>query len=208
MQCGTTTSFSILINGSPFGFIRPQRGVRQGDPLSPFLFVLAGVVLARLIEREALCNGINGFKLAKDLTPITHLQFANDLFIFAQVNEENLKRIKYCLDVFSSWSGQNINFFKSVIIYNRNTPHYLKSLLANSIGINASNKKEKYLGIPTASSRDKRATTEEIIEKVKQRLQVGMTMGRVQVGFFHTRPDPRVCLENPDLARLLNGFFS
>ena len=102
----STTSFSILINESSFGFIRPQRGVRQGDPLSPFLFVLAREVLARLIEREALCNGIKGFKLARDLTPITHLQFADDLFIFAQVNEENLQRIKYCLDVFSSWSGK------------------------------------------------------------------------------------------------------
>ena len=73
MQCVFTTSFSILINGSPFGFIRPQRGVRQGDPLSPFPFVLAGEVLAQLIEREALCNGIKGFKLVRDPTPITPL---------------------------------------------------------------------------------------------------------------------------------------
>ena len=124
----STTSFSILINGRPFG-------------------------------------------LARDLTPITYLQFADDLFIFAQVNEENLQRIKYCLDVFSSWSGQMINFFKSIIVYSRNTPHYLKSRLANSIGINALNKKEKYLGIPIAFGRDKKAATEEIIEKVKQRLQ-------------------------------------
>ena len=56
--------------------------MRQGDPLSPFLFVLAGEVLACLIEREALCNGIKAFKLARDLTPISHLQFAVDLFFF------------------------------------------------------------------------------------------------------------------------------
>jgi len=66
--------------------------------------------------------------------------------------------------------GQKINFCKSVIIYSRNTPHYLKSRLANSIGINASNK-EKCLGILIASSRDKKAAPKEIIEKVKQRLQ-------------------------------------
>ena len=83
MQCVTTTSFSILINGSPFSFFKPNRGVRQGDPLSPFLFVLATEVLARLIEREVSNNKINGYKLAPDLMPITHLQFADDLFLFA-----------------------------------------------------------------------------------------------------------------------------
>ena len=97
MQCVSTTSFSILINGSLFGFIRPRRGVRQRDPLSPFLFVLVGEVLARLIEREALCNGIKGFKLTRDLTPITHLQLVDDLFIFAQANKENLEMIKFNL---------------------------------------------------------------------------------------------------------------
>ena len=64
-----------------------------------------------------------------------------------------------------------MNFFKSIIIYTKNTPHYLQSQLANSIGINASNKKEKYLGIPIASGKDKKAPAKEIIEKVKQRLQ-------------------------------------
>ena len=63
MQCVSTTSFSILINGSPFGFFKPQRGVRQGKPLSPFLFVLAAEVLAWLIEREATCSDIKGYKL-------------------------------------------------------------------------------------------------------------------------------------------------
>ena len=171
MQCVSTTSSSILINGSPYGFFKSQKGVRQGDPLPPFLFVLVAEVLARLIEREAYSNGIKGFKLARDLMPITHLQFADDLFIFAFDNEENLEKIKYCLETFFECSGQKVNFTKLVIIFSKNTPHSLKTCLANSIGINALNRKEKYLGIPIISSRNKKAAVEEVIEKVRQRLQ-------------------------------------
>ena len=82
-----------------------------------------------------------------------------------------MENIKYCLEIFFEWSGQKVNFTKSVIIFNKNTPHSLKRCLANSIGINASNRKEKYLGIPIISGRDKKAATEEVIEKVRQRLQ-------------------------------------
>ena len=78
--------------------------MRQGDPLSPFLFFLATEVLARPIEREVSNNKIIGYKLAPDLMPITHLQFAGDLFLFAQANEENIESIKACLETFAGWS--------------------------------------------------------------------------------------------------------
>ena len=171
MQCVTTPSFSILLNSSPFSFFKPKRGLRQGDPLSPFLFILAAEVLARLIEREVVNNKINGYKLALDLMPITHLQFADDLFIFAQADVENMGSIKACLDTYSDWSGQKVNFGKSVIIFSKNVNEGVRSQLANYIGIQRSNRKEKYLGIPMASGRDKRAASKEIIDKVRQRLQ-------------------------------------
>ncbi|KAK9988622.1 hypothetical protein SO802_028861 [Lithocarpus litseifolius] len=120
MQCVTTASFSILINGSPFSFFKPNRGVRQGDPLSPFLFVLATEVLARLIEREVSNNKIIGYKLAPGLMPISHLQFADDLFLFTQANEENIESIKACLETFARWSGHKVNLLKSVIIFSKN----------------------------------------------------------------------------------------
>ena len=60
MQCVTTTTFSILLNGNPFSFFKPKRELRQGDPLSPFLFILAAKFLARLIKRETVNNKIIG----------------------------------------------------------------------------------------------------------------------------------------------------
>ena len=119
MQCVTTTSFSILINGSPYSFFKPKRGLRQGDHLSPFLFILTTEVLARLIEREAANNKISGYKLAPNFMPITHLQFADDLFIFAQADKENMGSIKACLDTYSYWFGQKVNFLKSVVLFSK-----------------------------------------------------------------------------------------
>ena len=171
MQCVTTTSFSILLNGSPFSFFKPKRGLRQGDLLSPFLFILAAEVLARLIEREAVNNKIIGYKLAPDLMPITHLQFVDDLFIFAQADEENMGSIKVCLDTYTNWSIQKVNFLKLVTIFSKNVNQGVRSQLANYIGIQRSNRKEKYLGIPMASGRDKKAASEEIIDKGRRRLQ-------------------------------------
>ena len=77
-------------------------------------------MLARLIEKEVLNNKIIGYKLAPDLMLITHLQFANDLFLFAQANEENIESIKACLETFAGWSGQKVNLLKLVMIFSKN----------------------------------------------------------------------------------------
>ena len=93
-ECISNTSFSILINGSPYGFFQPQRGLRQGDPLSPFLFIVAAEVLSKLLQKAEERNKLKDIKLAKGCQLISHLQFADDLFIFVRADEENIRSIK------------------------------------------------------------------------------------------------------------------
>jgi hypothetical protein len=86
-QCISTSSFSILLDGSPFGFFKPSQGLRQGDPLSPFLFILGSEVLSRLFLKEEQLGNLHGIKIARNSPPISHLLFADDIIIFSKAIE-------------------------------------------------------------------------------------------------------------------------
>ena len=75
-------SFSTFVNGRPRGKFKESRGLRQGDPLSPFLFTLVVDGLSRLMEKVRGCGLIKGFELGKENVLVFHLQFADDIFFF------------------------------------------------------------------------------------------------------------------------------
>jgi hypothetical protein len=70
----SSSSFSILLNGSHFGKFTPSRGLRQGDPLSPFLFILGTEVLFRLFHQHESIGLLKGIHIAKTCPPINHLR--------------------------------------------------------------------------------------------------------------------------------------
>lgn len=77
-ECILSAHYSILINGAPKGYFPAQRGLRQGDPLSPFLFVIVGEALTIMVVAADEVGLINGFRTAENTPVITHLQFADD----------------------------------------------------------------------------------------------------------------------------------
>ena len=83
--CISMASFSILVNGSPAGFFQNSRGLRQGDPLSPYLFVIGMEALTRLLNRAVAGNYLSGSKIVvKDgvVSVISHLLYADDTLLF------------------------------------------------------------------------------------------------------------------------------
>ena len=80
--CLSTVSFSIFVNGRPRGKFKRSRRLKQGDPLSPFLFTMAVDVMGRLMDKAKECNVIRGFVVGRDRVEILHLQFADDTLFF------------------------------------------------------------------------------------------------------------------------------
>jgi hypothetical protein len=86
MTCIRTVSFSVLIHGKPYGKIIPSRGIRQGDPLSPYFFILCAEGLSSLLQRAAANNWITGVPITRGGIRVNHLLFADDSLLFCKAN--------------------------------------------------------------------------------------------------------------------------
>src|ERR1044072_9040175 len=98
MKCVRTVSFSILINGYPTTSFVPQRGLRQGDPLSPYLFIICGEVFSAMIARKVANSTIHGIRVTPRAPTISHLFFAADSIIFTKATVQEAQAISSILE--------------------------------------------------------------------------------------------------------------
>lgn len=93
MSCLKTVSYSILINGSPYGFIQPQRGIRQGDPLSPYLFLRCAEILSQKMDAAQTRNKLQGLAISNGGPRVHHFFFANDSLFFCKANAKDNNKL-------------------------------------------------------------------------------------------------------------------
>lgn len=120
MMCITLTSFSVIINGVPKGLITPQRGLRQGCPLSPYLFIMCAEVFSSLLLQVEEQNIIHGLKFGSTTT-ISHLLFADDSLIFMRADMVEGQHLKKIFDCYTTASRQLFNLDKSSMFFSGNT---------------------------------------------------------------------------------------
>ena len=147
--CVSTTSFSILVNGSLTGFFQNSRGLRQGDPFSPYLFVIGMEAFSRLLNRAVDGNYLSESKIAdRDGvgTIISHLLYADDTLLFCGANKDQLKFLSWILMWFEALSGLRIKLNKSEILPVGLVDNVQE--LAAELGCGIGSLPSSYLGLP------------------------------------------------------------
>eukprot|EP00253_Pinus_taeda_P027227 PITA_27227 len=115
MGCITSVSFDVLINGVASSFFKAQRGLRQGCPLSPLLFLLVAEGLSQLILEARREEVVKGLELAVNMF-ISHLLFVDDILLFTNGSVNEIKELKSILDLFMKAIGMQVNHRKSQLI--------------------------------------------------------------------------------------------
>ncbi|XP_065634479.1 uncharacterized protein LOC136069649 [Quercus suber] len=170
MKCVTSVSYSVKINRKPGGKIIPSRGIRQGDPLSPYLFLLCAEGLSALIKKSVDKGDMEGVTVCRGAPHLSHLFFADDSIIFCKATIEECNTIQRILGVYEQASGQQLNRTKTALFFSKNTPDDIKEEIKNRFGAQVIRQHEKYLGLPSLVGKNKRNTFNDIKDKLSKKL--------------------------------------
>ncbi|XP_026396924.1 uncharacterized protein LOC113291629 [Papaver somniferum] len=136
-NCLTFTKSFVLVNGSSYSYFGSEKGLRQGDPLSPFLFTIIGEVLSCMLSKAQEFDQISGFSVKEGRTNIYHLQFADDNIILLDAKREQVDALCYPLLFFDRTSGLKKNFSTSSLFWvgvEEGIEYYVNMLGCKNVG--------------------------------------------------------------------------
>lgn len=146
MECLTTATFSILVNRIPWNFFKPNRGLRQGDPISPYIFIICAKYLGRYIyHRASIPKTGMGVKVAKQGPMILFLMFADDCIIFSKASKMAARNVKEVLQDYCMVSSQLVNYHKSLVQFSKGSNRTTRMAIIDTLQIPQSNRLEAIL---------------------------------------------------------------
>nr|KYP72147.1 LINE-1 reverse transcriptase isogeny [Cajanus cajan] len=169
-HCISSSSMQVLWNGETLPEFKPTRGIRQGDPLSPYIFVLCMERLFHLIE-VAVCQELwKPIKQSKKGPAISHLAFADNLILFAEASLDQAEIIKSCLDSFCLSSGMKVSEENTRVFFSKNVGWNVKSEISSSLGFQRTDNLGKYLGVQLHHTRVSRNSFQSVMNSINRRI--------------------------------------
>ncbi|CAJ2670867.1 unnamed protein product [Trifolium pratense] len=169
-ECVCTATASVLVNGSPTDEFSLRRGLRQGDPLSPFLFLLAAEGLNVLMEAMVARNLFTGYSIGgQESIRVSHLQFADDTLLLGVRSWANVRALRAVLVLFETMSGLKVNFNKSLLVGVNISDSWLReaaSVLCCKVG----KIPFLYLGLQIGGDPRRLMFWEPVLSRIKNRL--------------------------------------
>ncbi|GJR68831.1 RNA-directed DNA polymerase, eukaryota, reverse transcriptase zinc-binding domain protein [Tanacetum coccineum] len=169
MVCLKTASFSVCVNGESHGFFKAKRGLRQGDPISPYLFTLVMEVLNLMVKRQIKRDSRFKYHTGCSKLKITSLCFADDLLMLCHGDVVSTSILRRGLDEFSLASGLYPSMSKSEVFFSNVCPDAKNEILM-AMPFREGTLPIRYLGVPLASRRIKASDCRVLIDAVKNRI--------------------------------------
>ncbi|KAM2052668.1 hypothetical protein FF1_002420 [Malus domestica] len=166
MCCVSSVQFSVHLNGQPGKSFKPLRGLRQGDPLSPYLFLIVSEVISRLLKRATDIQFLDGIQINANCHRLTHLLFTDDTLVFLKATPDNCRNLSSLLKAYYKASGQQVSLQKSTVYFSANTSVALAHELSGILEMTVVEDPGTYLGVPTMWGRLKRDALAFIKERV------------------------------------------
>lgn len=148
MECVSAVNYKVKFDDSHSAIFFPKRGLRQGDPLSPYLFILCKEWLSITILSNVATKRIEGVRMGRGAPEMTHLFFADDSLFFLKATFQNVVVMKEILEDYQFLSGQRINFLKSEVVYSRIVPCEACDFFTDKLAVRRVDSHGKYLGLP------------------------------------------------------------
>lgn len=166
MQSVTTVPYSFLLNSSKFGSLTPFRGIRQRDPISPYLFICCVEKFIQMVEKAVGSGRRRGVHIAPSTLIISNLCFADDTILFCQTTTQEAAMVRSILNKYAAALGQIINVEKATMVFSPNIRPGMESAIQQSLPFQVVPKFDKYLGLPARIGRSK----VEMFSNLKERL--------------------------------------
>ena len=121
MSYVSSVLFEVVVNWGKLAGFKPSRGLRQGDSLSLYLFILGQEVLSRLIKHDLRLKNVAGIRTSISGPTISHVMFADDIVLFSKASKKDAENLVKILEKYCKWSGQAINRGKSGVFFSKHT---------------------------------------------------------------------------------------